>query len=68
MGKQEINTDSLVQTLRCKYSEIHSIDLDGESYGKLCNLLDSLSQDTLKALAAARIKWVSSLAKNRVLC
>ena len=38
----------------------------GTAYTGLCKLLDSLSQDDLKVLRDANIKWISSLADERV--
>ncbi len=56
----------LINQLRTEYEKINSIDPCEPSYMKLCNLLGKLSQDDLKVLAKANIKFVSKLARNRI--
>jgi hypothetical protein len=55
-----------VDTLRAAYSEINLVDPASTAYTGLCKLLDSLSQDDLKVLRDANIKWITSLADERV--
>lgn len=54
-----------IETLKAAYANITRVDPDGEAYRKLCDFLDARSDDELKMLANAKIKWVSSLALNR---
>jgi hypothetical protein len=54
-----------IETMRDLYGKIEAIDPCQPTYIKLCGFLDSLDDDTLKALSDARIKWVSSLSLNR---
>ena len=58
-------TQELLTTLRNNYGHIQSIDPEGGTYEKLCDFLDGLSDDHITILKDARIKWVSSLARNR---
>lgn len=55
-----------IETLRNEYSMIERIDPCAASYERLTASLNSLDQETLKQLAAANIRFVSSLARNRV--
>ena len=59
-------TEAMLQTLRTEYAKINTIDPCGEAYPKLIKLLSALSQDDLKVLAKANIKFVSALARNRI--
>lgn len=59
-------SSSMIERLRSEYSTITSVDPAGESYRNLTALLNGLSQEQLKQLAAAGIKFVSGLARNRV--
>jgi hypothetical protein len=59
-------TNSMIQTLRDQYGKIQSVDPDGKSYAALTAFLDKQSPEMLKALVDAKIKWVSSLALNRL--
>jgi hypothetical protein len=56
----------MIEALRSEYAKINTIDPSGPSYRTLVVLLDKLPQDNLKQLAEANIKFVSSLARNRV--
>jgi len=53
-------------TLREEYGKLQTVDPCGEAYPKLCALLDNLSNEALTQLAAARIRFVSPLARNRI--
>lgn len=43
------------------------IDVDSDAYKKLVKLLDNLPDDVLKQLAAEKINFISSMARNRVI-
>ena len=62
----EGNNEFIVSTLRSAWNSIDRVDPDNPHYNKLIRLLDSLSQETLKELVDAKIKFVSSLARNRL--
>lgn len=55
-----------VAELRNSYGAIDRIDPEGRAYAGLVAILNATSQDDLKMLADAGIKWVSSLARNRI--
>jgi len=59
-------TKTHLATLRREYAKINKIDPELPSYGNLIAALDNLTQPQLKQLASAKIKWVSSLARNRI--
>lgn len=52
--------------LRAEYAGIATVDPDGPTYPKICAMLDGMTQEALKQLAGADIKFLSSLARNRV--
>ena len=55
-----------IASLRKEYSAVNKVDPDSPTYKSLIKHLDSLPQELLKDLANAKIKFVSSLARNRV--
>lgn len=55
-----------INELRKRYAGIASVDPCGKAYPELVRLLDMLSQADLQGLVDADIKWVSSLARNRI--
>ena len=57
--------ETQIEILRAAYDKLDGIDPCGDSYTKLCNLLDSLSTLELLDVAEAKIKFVSALALNR---
>jgi len=59
-------TQSQLNKLREEYSVIQGIDPGSNSYIALTKKLDTLSLPLLKQLESAKIKFISSLAKNRV--
>ena len=61
----KMNAALTVQAVRKAFNGINGIDPCGETYPKLIALLDRSDDDTIKALAAANIKFVSKLALNR---
>lgn len=52
--------------LKNEYGKITSVDPSQPTYKKLTSFLDGLSDEQLKQLAQAKIKFVSGLALNRV--
>lgn len=59
-------TAAQLDTLKAGFNGIQTVDPDGESYKRLTGMLDKMSQDQLKYLSGAGIKFVSKLAGNRV--
>ena len=55
-----------IDTLRKEYQKIGTVDPGSKTYENLTKFLDSLSDDMLKQLATAKIKFISGLALNRV--
>jgi hypothetical protein len=64
---EESFSDAQIARLKAEYSKINTVDPSGDSYKKLTAMLDKLDVPTLEKLAGAGIKFVSGLAKNRVL-
>lgn len=62
----ELFTPSHLNQLRSGYSGINRVDPCLPAYRKLVALLDRATVPQLKQLAAAEIKFVSSLARNRL--
>lgn len=61
----QFSTEQLTK-LRDEYATIDKIDPSSLTYKALVSKLDKMSPDTLRQLADARIKFISSLATNRV--
>ena len=59
-------TKKHIATLKREYAKIDKIDPASPSYTRMIFLLDGLPQGALKQLANANIKFVSALAKNRI--
>lgn len=59
-------SEKQIAQLRKEYGTVNRVDPDKPAYKALIKHLDSLSQDQLKELANAKIKFVSSLARNRL--
>ncbi len=59
-------SDSDIDILKQAYSRINSVDPSSASYKKLITILDKMDKPKLEKLAAANIKFVSALARNRV--
>lgn len=70
MSNESVNeaafTKAQIDTLKSAYGGIKTINPNSPSYKKLIKKLDSMSNDELKSLANANIKFVSLLAKNRL--
>jgi hypothetical protein len=60
-------TPTMVNELRTAYGAINCVDPASGAYFAVCEILDSLSQEDLETLRDADIKWVSSLADERVM-
>jgi len=56
-----------ITVLRNRYGSIGKIDPYGPTYSKLIDLLDHASDARLKQIAGADIKFVSKLARNRLM-
>lgn len=56
-----------LEELRAEYGKIERMDPDGALYENLIKALDLLDTPKLEMLANAQIKWVSILARNRVI-
>lgn len=67
VGLEESFTEAQLNTLRNEYGKLKTIDPSGEGYKKMTKLLDSLGDKDLKMVSQAGIKFVSSLALNRVI-
>lgn len=59
--------DMQIAVLREKFGNMHGMDPAGPIYAKLCAILDKADHAALKAVVAADIKFVSSLARNRLM-
>jgi hypothetical protein len=59
-------TRAMVDTLRDAYAVVDRVDPTTPAYRGVCRLLDQMSQDDLKMLRDANIRWLSSLADERV--
>lgn len=59
-------TTTQIKALQEHYSKINGIDPNSKSYKALIQLLDSLPKETLKNLSESKIKFISSLARNRI--
>ena len=58
---------SQIAALKAEYSKINGIDPASDTYKKLIAMLDRLDLKSLQSLAGAEVKFVSALAKNRVM-
>ena len=56
-----------IEELRKMYGAIERVDPSSPIYDNLCNALDLLDTPKLQMLADAQIKWVSMLARNRII-
>jgi hypothetical protein len=59
-------TPDMMRTLRNAYAGVDHVDPTSEAYHGVCRLLDRLSQEDLRILRDANIRWLSSLADERV--
>jgi hypothetical protein len=58
--------DEQITRLRKEWDQVDTIDPDSMIYRMLLDWLDASDQELLYQLSQARIKFVSSLARNRV--
>ena len=61
------NVEILIQNLREEMSKVNGIDPEGPTYKRLCDFLDSLDTDILRMIRDADVKFMSALARNRVI-
>ena len=59
-------TESQLQSLRSEFAAVTTIDVTSPAYRRLVTLLDRLPEATIRALAAAKIPFVSRMASNRL--
>ena len=55
-----------IEILRKSYGTLKTMNPSSPTYKKFIKFLEKLPKNQLKQLAAAKIKWVSMLAKNRL--
>jgi len=55
-----------IEKLRKEYGKINTVDPESSTYKSLIKQLDKMDQKLLKQVADAKIKFVSSLARNRL--
>lgn len=60
-------SDAHLADLRTGYATIQSVDPCQPTYGKMTALLDKMDDLQIVQIAKAEIKWLSSLAANRVI-
>lgn len=60
-------TEQLVKDLREQMATVRTVDPSGPTYRKLCDFLDSLDTDVLRLIRDADVKFMSALARNRVI-
>ena len=60
-------TPQQIKTLQDAYGAVKTMDPSGGTYDNLCKFLDACEDGKLVALADAKIKWVSTLANNRII-
>jgi hypothetical protein len=58
---------TLINQIRQAFGSVENMDPSGSVYPRLCALLDRCDNDALKAVYAARIRFVSGLALNRMI-
>ena len=63
----EAFSDAQIARLKAEYSKISGIDPASASYKQLIALLDKQDKSTLQKLADSGIKFISGLARNRVI-
>jgi hypothetical protein len=69
MNKLDKYTDGMIETLRNSYAKIDGIDPCSPSYRRLTKMLDDMPPELIDQLANVQppIKFISSLARNRVM-
>jgi hypothetical protein len=56
---------ALIDEIRTAWAKIERVDPESSNYKDLIGWLDRQPNDVLLMLSEAKIKWVSSLARNR---
>lgn len=56
-----------IAVLRNEFGSMQGMDPSGPVYARLCEILDKADKVALAALVAADIKFVSKLARNRLM-
>ena len=56
-----------IQLLRAMFGNVQRIDPTGKVYKRLCKILDAADDEALQAAHAAKIRFVSALAYNRMI-
>ena len=59
-------TPAMLSKMKNEYAKIRTIDPSGAGYDKMIELLNSLDKPQLKQIADGQIKFLSSLATNRL--
>ena len=60
-------TSEQLSSLKAEYSKLDKIDPAGSTYKKLESMLNNLPQPLLKQMVDADIKFVSGMARNRII-
>jgi hypothetical protein len=66
VGESKNFTPAQLAQLRDQFASVERVDPTGPAYDKMIKLLDGMSQQQLKQVAGAGIKFLSKLALNRV--
>ena len=64
---KDVMTPQQLTVLRNSMARINKVDPESPTYEKMIKLLDDASDELLKQLAGAEIKFISMLARNRVM-
>ena len=59
-------TSAQMKRLKANYGVIPTMNPDSDNYKRLLGMIDKMAPDHLRQIAAADIKWLSGLAKNRI--
>ena len=59
-------TSAQIKKLKANYGVIPTMNPDSDNYKRLLGMIDKMAPDHLRQIAAADIKWLSGLAKNRI--
>lgn len=60
-------TKEMIEKLRQTYSKIETMDPESVAYKGICKALDNSSDEALKQMSEANIKFLSLLAVNRLI-
>lgn len=59
-------SDEQIKIMQAEYGKINKIDVSSDAYAKMVKLLNKMPQSMLKQLASSNVKFISSLAANRI--